>query len=102
MGDVDAILNRSPSKLKMVECKQLLGCKDNEWSEIGAIVRSNLSLFVDLRFSYWKLPKSLNCRQHPGRTKNTILQQPLHLNEYRYLKHISPNLEKTIGIVTKS
>ena len=35
---MDVTLNRSPSKLKMVECKQLLGCKDTEWSEIGAIV----------------------------------------------------------------
>lgn len=37
---MDVTLNRSPSKLKMVECKQLLGCKDTEWSEIGAIVLS--------------------------------------------------------------
>lgn len=36
--DLAIILGKPPSKLKMVECKALLGCKDAEWSEIGAIV----------------------------------------------------------------
>jgi hypothetical protein len=30
----------APGKLKMVECKAILGCSDKEWSEIGAIVLS--------------------------------------------------------------
>ena len=47
MEEMDVTLNRSPSKLKMVECKQLLGCKDTEWSEIGAIVLSlNLKMLM--------------------------------------------------------
>ena len=36
--ELSAILAKPPSKLKMVECKALLGCKDTEWTEIGALV----------------------------------------------------------------
>jgi len=41
--DLSAILAKPPSKLKMVECKALLGCKDAEWTEIGTLVASSLS-----------------------------------------------------------
>jgi hypothetical protein len=45
------MLNRSPSKLKMVECKALLGCTDPEWSEIGATV-----LHIYLNNAIWLTP----------------------------------------------
>jgi hypothetical protein len=38
--DLNVILAKPPSKLKMIECRALLGCNDTEWSEIGAVVRA--------------------------------------------------------------
>jgi hypothetical protein len=32
------LLAKPASKLKMVECKAILGCKESEWIEIGTIV----------------------------------------------------------------
>jgi hypothetical protein len=46
MENTDVMLNRSPSKLKMVECKALLGCTDPEWTEIGATVQLHILLFI--------------------------------------------------------
>jgi len=38
MESLKALLAKSPSKLKMVECKLVLGCSEAEWLEIGAIL----------------------------------------------------------------
>ena len=97
---MDVTLNRSPSKLKMVECKQLLGCQDAEWSEIGAIVHHLVKIQLTC-FSYWKSRKNSNYRQYHGPIKNTKQQQLLRLNEYHFLNHISLNSEKMIDIVMK-
>jgi len=42
MEDVDtrALLTKLPTKLKMFECKVLLGCKEKEWTELGSAVLS--------------------------------------------------------------
>jgi len=41
------LLAKPPSKLKMVECKAILGCKESEWIEIGSAV---LTLSTSRRF----------------------------------------------------
>ena len=97
---MDVTLNRSPSKLKMVECKQLLGCKDTEWSEIGAIVL-HIVTFLLTCFSYWRSRKNSNYRRYHGRIKNTKQQQQQRLTEYHFLNHISQRLEKMIDTVMK-
>jgi len=38
MDDTRDLLSKPASKLKMVECKTLLKCRDAEWLEMGAIV----------------------------------------------------------------
>ena len=38
MDDTKELLLKPASKLKMVECKTLLKCRDAEWLEMGAIV----------------------------------------------------------------
>jgi hypothetical protein len=38
MQERNELLAKPASKLKMVECKAILGCKESEWIEIGTIV----------------------------------------------------------------
>ena len=42
MNGLSSLLERPAGKLKMVECRAILGCSEKEWTEIGAIVRSSI------------------------------------------------------------
>jgi hypothetical protein len=46
MTEKSALLAKPASKLKMVECKAILGCTEAEWLEIGAIVMPWLDLLT--------------------------------------------------------
>lgn len=39
MENARELLHKSPSKLKMVECRNLLGLSESEWVQVGAKVR---------------------------------------------------------------
>jgi len=47
MSTATNLLAKPPAKLKMIECKEILGCTEIQWHEIGAIV---LLLWLELTY----------------------------------------------------
>jgi len=61
-------MSRAPGKLKMVDCKAILGCTDKEWTEIGAIVQHLMEFSNE--FSYSRSQKNSIYLQRHGLIRN--------------------------------
>jgi hypothetical protein len=106
MAERNELLAKPASKLKMVECKALLGCKETEWTEIGAIVNTTTTVILHgpltLNSSYLKSQRSLNYLQYHGPIKNTKTQQRQPYNVSQSSDRTSPKSKKKSVIVTNS